>query len=94
MPLAAAIAFPEDAQLWSDFGLVSTWIRPSTGSSSGSFEIKGIRAGDYFVVGVDDQHMSLWADPVFLRQAVASATPITLNWGDDKALELKLWVPR
>ena len=94
VPLAAAIAFPEDAQLWSDFGLVSTWIRPSTGSSSGSFEIKGIRAGDYFVVGVDDQHMSLWADPVFLRQAVASATPITLNWGDDKALELKLWVPR
>ena len=39
VPLAAAIAFPVDQTLWTNYGFVPTWIRPSVGTSNGSYRV-------------------------------------------------------
>jgi hypothetical protein len=94
LPEGCAVLFPTDRQLWTNTGFVPTWIRPSTGSSNGSFTITGIRAGEYYLVGVDGAHMSAWNDVAFLESAVSSATRVTLDWGDTKTLDLPVMVKR
>ena len=92
VPLAGAIAFPVDQTLWTNYGFVPTWIRPSVGTSNGSYQIANIRAADYYVVGVDAAHINAWANPEFLQSAIPFATKITLDWGDAKVLDVRLMI--
>ena len=89
-----AVLFPTDRDLWTNAGFVPTWIRPSTGNSNGTYSITNIRAGEYYVVGVDPSQMGAWNDPAFLEAAVPAATRITLDWGDAKTLDLTAMVKR
>jgi hypothetical protein len=94
VPQASVIAFPIDRQLWTNYGFVPTWIRPSVGTSNGSYQIANIRAGYYYLVGVDPSHLSAWADPAFLESVVPFAVKTTVNWGDGKTLDVPLMVKK
>jgi hypothetical protein len=94
VPQAAAILFPADKTLWTNYGINPTWIRPSVGSSNGTYQIANIKAGDYYVVGVEGVMSNAWQDPAFLESASASATRVTFDWGDAKVVDLKVMVKR
>jgi hypothetical protein len=90
VPLASVIVFPTDQQLWANYGFTPTWILASAGRSNGTYEIAGIRAGEYYVVAVASESANAWADPRFLRRAASSAVRISLTWGDTRVLNLRL----
>ena len=90
VPLASVIVFPTDQQLWTNYGFAPTWILASAGRSNGTYEIAGIRAGEYYVVAVASGSANAWADPRFLRRAASSAVRISLAWGDTRVLNLRL----
>ena len=94
VPQASAIVFPVEKPLWSNYGINPTWIRPSVGSSNGSYQITNIKAGEYYVVGVTPSQSLAWRDPAFLESAVPFAVKTTLEWGDAKTLDVKVMVKR
>lgn len=87
VPLAAAIAFPTDRLLWTDYGFVPTWIRPSVGTSNGTYQITSIRTGEYYVVGVNPRDINAWTNPAFLAAVSPIAARVTLNSGDAKVID-------
>lgn len=94
VPQATAIVFPVDRQLWTNYGINPTWIRPSVGSSNAAYSVTNIKAGDYYVVGVDASMSSAWRDPAFFDAAMPFATRETVDWGDAKVVDLKIMVKK
>lgn len=89
---ATVILVPTDRSRWVGYGLTPTWIRTSTGTSAGTYEINNIRAGTYFVVAVPETQVNAWSDPKFLQEATRTATTIALTWGQRATLDLRLAV--
>jgi hypothetical protein len=85
---AAAIAFPVNTSLWRNYGFTPTWIRASPASSDGSYVLSGIRAGQYYVVGVPSHQISKWADPSFLELAAAQSMRVSVAWGEVRTLDV------
>ena len=94
VPRASAIAFPTDKQLWSNYGFTPTWIRVSAGSSDGAFQLSNLRAGDYYLLGIDASRSSAWSDPAFLDAAVGRATRLSLKWADRRVTDAPLMVSK
>lgn len=86
----AVIVFPADRARWSNYGLQPARIKSSAGSTSGNYSIRGLPAGDYLIVAVDDNLAGRWKEPAFLEAAARTATRLTLNWGDAQKLDLVL----
>jgi hypothetical protein len=94
VPQASVIAFPTDRSLWTNYGVSPSWIRPSVGTSNGTYTIASIRAGEYYLVGVDLSRINAWVDPAFLASAVPFATRVSFDWGDTKILDVPLMVKK
>ncbi len=92
VPQASVIAFPIDRSLWTNYGVSPTWIRPSVGTNTGGYSLTSIRAGEYYLVGVDLAHINAWVDPAFLASAIPFATRVSLDWGDAKTIDVTLMV--
>ena len=84
----AVIAFPADRTRWTNFGIQSAYIRSSAGSTRGAYTLRGLPAGDYLIVAVDDDLLTRWKDPAFLEAASRIATRMSIAWGDTKTLDL------
>jgi hypothetical protein len=80
------IAFSSDQQYWR---AQSRHIQTARTDATGAFRVRGLPAGDYLLVAVDDVAQGEWFDPTYLEQARAAATRITLAEGEKKALDLK-----
>lgn len=80
------IAFSSDRQYWR---AQSRHIQAARTDASGAFRLRGLPAGDYLLVAVDDVAQGEWFDPAFLEQARAAATRATLAEGEKKTIDLK-----
>jgi hypothetical protein len=91
-PLAggSVAVFPVDRSLWANQGTSSTWVRAATGNAQGVYQLTDLRAGDYFIVGVDPSADRPWRDPAFFEATASAATRIALGWGDTKSLDVKV----
>ncbi len=78
------VAFAEDAARWDTNRYVAT-VRPD---QNGRFSVRGLPAGKYLVVAVDDVGDA--HDPEYLENLRGSAQKVTLGDGETKVVELKL----
>lgn len=86
--ISAVIVFPADRGRWVNFGWRPTALQSTRSSSNGSYQFDSLPAGDYLVVAVDVSQADAWVDSAFLAAAAPQATPIQLEWGDKKTLDL------
>jgi hypothetical protein len=89
---AAVLVFPAERIMWSRYGLRPARLRAAPLSGSSSFVIDGLPAGDYLAIAVGATQVSAWQDPKFLERAAAVATRFTLQWGEERSLDLSLAV--
>ena len=94
VPAAGIIAFPLDQTLWAHSNFPPPWIGISIASSTGSYQLMTLAAGDYYLVGVDAAHWNAFTDPAFLTSLVPAATRVTLNWGDTRTVDVPFVVKR
>jgi hypothetical protein len=87
-PTAAVLAFPVTPQHWTNYGWDPARIQTARTATDGSFTLTDLPKGDYFVIAVDVAQLDAWADPAFLKAASTRATRVSLDWGDDRTLNL------
>jgi hypothetical protein len=90
----AVFVFPADPALWKAYGFRPQRLRSAPLSGSSSFVIENLPAGDYMVIALPAGELSAWQDPRFLARAASAATRLTLQWGDERSLDLPLSVIR
>jgi hypothetical protein len=89
-PNSALIVFPAERARWTNFGLQPTRIRSIPASTTGTFSLSGLPAGDYLAVAVDGDSSSRWMDPGFFEMASRTAARFSLNWGENKTVDVTL----
>jgi hypothetical protein len=87
---AAVIAFPVERDEWSRYGYSPVRIRATMVSGTTGYSMRGLPAGEYFLVAVDRTLMTAWQDPAFLERAAGQASRLTLEWGEAKVVDLDL----
>jgi hypothetical protein len=75
---ATVVVFPEDAALWTP---ASRYIKAARPNQAGEFSIRGLPAGDYFVIARDFIEEGQWEDKEFLESARFNAQRLTLTSG-------------
>lgn len=80
------IAFSTDPQFWR---AQSRRIATSRTGDTGAYRIRGLPAGDYYLLVTDDVEQGEWFDPAYLDSVKDKATHVTLRDGDTKTLDLR-----
>jgi len=86
----AVIAFPAERGQWTNFGIRPIRIRASPGSTTGTYTLVGLPAGEYLLVAVTDDQVDRRSDPAFLEGAARGATRVSLSWGETKTQPLTI----
>jgi hypothetical protein len=81
------LAFPADATLWRPQARQIMTTRPD---QNGTFQMRGLPAGQYYLAVVDPAEQGEWFDPVFLEQHRAGAERLLLGDGDVKTQDFKI----
>ena len=84
------LAFPVERTEWRGYGLTPTRLKASSLAGISTFDMNGLPAGDYFVVAMASTDLHAWQDPAFLEKASVVATRVTLEWGQERLLDLRL----
>ena len=86
----AVIVFPVNRERWTNYGWSPTalWSQPIGGA--GTYRLQYLPAGEYYVVAVPPAQAKAWTDPKFLQAAVAQAVKLSVAWGDQKTLDLRI----
>jgi hypothetical protein len=87
---SALIVFPADRARWTNFGLQPARIRSIPASTTGTYSLSGLPAGDYLAIAVDGDSANRWMDPGFFELASRAATRFSLNWGEKKTMDVAL----
>ena len=87
---AAVIYFPVEQAQWTNFGIQPSRLRSTAASTAGSFTLRTLPAGEYFLIAVDADQIDAWKDPAFLAAAARLATRISIGWGETKIHDLVL----
>ncbi len=75
------LAFSTDASMWRPQSRQIMTARPD---QTGMFKIRGLPAGEYYVVTVDPAEQGEWFEPAYLDQHRVGAMRLTLSDGDVK----------
>jgi hypothetical protein len=81
------LAFPTDNTLWRPQARQIMTARPD---QTGTYQIRGLPAGDYYVTAVDPTEQGEWFEPAFLDQHRAGAAHLTLGDGDIKKQDFRI----
>jgi Carboxypeptidase regulatory-like domain len=81
------LAFPTDNTLWRPQARQIMTARPD---QTGTYQMRGLPAGDYYVTAVDPTEQGEWFEPAFLDQHRGSAAHLTLGDGDVKKQDFKI----
>lgn len=73
------LVFPADRQLWT---AGSRRIRTARPATDGTFSIKGLPAGQYFLAALADLESGEWNDPTLLEQLERSSVKVMLRDGE------------
>jgi hypothetical protein len=87
MTAIPVIAFSTDQQYWR---AQSRHIQAGRTDSAGTFRLRGLPPGDYFIVAVDSVEQGEWFDPAYLEQARTGAARITVREGATETQDLTL----
>jgi hypothetical protein len=84
-----AVAFPADRSLWTNYGLRPARLRSAPFSATGAYSLV-LPAGEYFVAAIDPGVAADWMDSRVLEALSATATRVTLAWGETKVIDLSM----
>jgi hypothetical protein len=84
---ATVVVFPEDAAFWTP---ASRYIKATRPNPEGKFTIRGLPAGDYFIIARDFIEEGQWEDREFLESVRFDAQRVTLRRGGNETVALKL----
>jgi hypothetical protein len=74
------LCFPVSEDQWTNYGISPRGIKTGRLSTSGSFRISGLPAGEYYVIALPLNELRNWQDPAYLREAARVATRVRLEW--------------
>jgi hypothetical protein len=80
--------FPPDSNDWTDYGSQPRRIAAARVDSLGRYELRGLPAGEYLIVAVDEASISGWHSPSLFRAMAAAASRIRLAAGDQRVHNL------
>jgi hypothetical protein len=83
----AVVVFPEASDRWTP---PSRFVRTGRPDQEGRFQIRGLPPGRYLAVAVEYLEQGAESDPEQLERLKQSATPLSLDEGETRQLELKL----
>jgi len=83
-------AFPLQPSLWTGYGLTPLRIRQSRASGQAGYSIRGLPAGEYFLVALPSANLQAWTNPAILATAARLSTSIRLGWGESQTRDLTL----
>jgi hypothetical protein len=81
------LAFPTDSTLWRPQARQIMTARPD---QNGTFQIRGLPPGEYFLAVIDPQQQGEWFDPAFLEQQTGDASRLTLLEGATRTQDLRI----
>lgn len=87
---AGIILFPADRLRWVDYGRSPVLFRVARTSSAGSYHITRVPAGDYRAIAVPIAQLNNWHEPGFFAKAEPLATRVSVAWGEQKTLHLRV----
>jgi len=87
---AAVLVFPQDRTRWVNFGWDPTWLQTRGAAANGAFMFDTLPEGEYFIAAVDMTLRHGWTDPEFLARLVPSASRLSLRWGADTTVNLRV----
>jgi hypothetical protein len=87
---AVVIVYPVEREQWSNYGFQPERLKTVTTTNLGAFRFQSLPAGDYFAIAVGPDQVDGWKDPAFLDRASRAATRLTVTWGENKSLDLRL----
>jgi hypothetical protein len=85
-PAVTVIAFSTDQQYWR---AQSRHIEAVRTDATGTFRLRALPPGDYFLVTDEGVEQGEWFDPAYLEQARTGATRLTLREGEKKTQDLR-----
>jgi Carboxypeptidase regulatory-like domain len=81
------LAFSTDSSVWR---AQSRHIMTARPDQTGTFKIRGLPAGEYYLVTVDPAEQGEWFEPAYLNQHRQDATRLTLSDGDVKTQNFRV----
>ena len=81
------LAFPDDERLWR---AQSRHIMTTRPDQNGKYQLRGLPAGNYWLVAVDPAEQGEWFEPAYLAAHRAAATRLPLQEGDTKTQDFKV----
>ena len=81
------LAFPLDEQLWRPQSRHIMTARPD---QNGKYQLRGLPAGDYYLVAVDPTEQGEWFEPTYLTAHRVGASRFSLTEGDTKSQDFRL----
>ena len=87
VPEFTVLAFPADSTLWRAQSRQIVTARPD---QTGTYRIRGLPPGDYYVVTVDPAQQGEWFEPAYLDEHRSGAVRVVLSEGDVKTKDFKV----
>jgi hypothetical protein len=81
------VVFATDRQYWTPGGRRVTSAKPA---SDGTYVVRGLPAGEYFVCALSELDPNDLLDPAFLEQLAAASFKLTIGAGETKSQDLRL----
>ena len=84
------VAYPFEREQWTNNGIRPPRIKVTQASTNGSFRFANLPAGRYYVTASPSANASAWREPGFFERAAPTATEVTFNWGEKRAISVRL----
>ena len=84
------LVFSSDRTFWTPGSRRIRMTRPAT---DGTFSVKGLPAGEYFLAALTDLDAGEWNDPALLEHLVGSAVKVTLRDGETTTQNIRIGGP-
>ena len=85
---ASVLVFPTESALWTGT-LNPRRMRSARVSKTGSYSVKGLPPGSYYLIAVPDEEASDWTDPRALENLSRGATLVDVDKGSSKTQDLR-----